>query len=284
MPKVAFICGGDPQFNHNRIYIEDYFKKRLPWLHFRAEKAWEVIAKKGDDHNALAMEEWLASFSDVIIILVESFGTVAELGAFSSNEKLREKLLPILDIRFKDDESFINTGPVKWVNKDSKFKPSIYTDFNAILGCMSEVEKRLLKRRRFFSNTHNHNEENSIGKYKYSKKVFLFFILIILAGLGPITQSEVDSIVKKILADIENEIRDSETVLALSMGIALGIFNKKTINNEEYYYCIDYEKMFSSSSARSLLHYINKNRATSLGKLMYINEFNKALKEIESAA
>lgn len=94
LPKVAFICGGDPRYNKNRIYIESYFNKKMKWLHFRAEKAWEIISKISKEHNALEMEEWLASFSDSILIIVESFGTVAELGAFSSNEKLRKNFYP----------------------------------------------------------------------------------------------------------------------------------------------------------------------------------------------
>ena len=110
MPKIVFICGGDESYCKNRAKLETYIQNHLPkYLTFRAENAWAVISehfnsdKSNKETNALALEEWLADFSDIVIILVESFGTVAELGAFSLSPVLRKKLIPILDKRYKDD-------------------------------------------------------------------------------------------------------------------------------------------------------------------------------------
>lgn len=150
IPQIIFICGGDPKYNPNRRIIETYLDKHEPdFMTFRAEYAWEIISSdrvtQNDDGsvNALELEEWLADFSDAVIILVESYGTVAELGAFSISSRLRKKLLPILDRKFENDASFINTGPVSWVNNDSVYKPTIYADFDTILTTMPQMTKNL---------------------------------------------------------------------------------------------------------------------------------------------
>lgn len=112
LPRILFICGGDPRYCSNRETIESYLDKHVPELMtFRAEYAWEIISSnqsqnKDGSINALRLEEWLADFSDAVIILVESYGTVAELGAFSISSRLRSKLLPILDKNFEDDLSY----------------------------------------------------------------------------------------------------------------------------------------------------------------------------------
>ena len=146
LPKVLFICGGDEAFCSNRGLLEKYITKHhKEFITFRAELAWEVISNLGTHRNvnALSLEEWLADFSDVVIILVESYGTVAELGAFSLSPVLRKKLLPILDKKFESHKSFINTGPVTWVNSESKFGPTIYTEFETILTCVPKINERI---------------------------------------------------------------------------------------------------------------------------------------------
>ena len=75
---------------------------------------------KGGD--LLSLENILANSVDVIIIVPESTGSIAELGAFVNEEKLREKIICVLDRKFKKDRSFIIKGPIellKGTNKDA---------------------------------------------------------------------------------------------------------------------------------------------------------------------
>jgi len=280
MPKIVFICGGDESYCKNRAKLETYIQNHLPkYLTFRAENAWAVISehfnsdKSNKETNALALEEWLADFSDIVIILVESFGTVAELGAFSLSPVLRKKLIPILDKRYKNDESFINTGPIRWVDSDSRFSPSVYTDFSTILTCMPELEARMSKNR----NSLNSAEE-SHGKYNYSKKVLLFFILYLISAFGPITSAEVSSLTEDMIG-----IEDKKLVsFIISVGVALNIFEKYEIDNEVFFTCFEFDKLFRAEEPKKLLNSIQEARARNLSKLLLIPQYRYILKRVTS--
>lgn len=270
LPKVIFICGGDEKYFKNRHLLEDYFEKYHPkWLTFRAEDAWEIISQNKVS-NALALEEWLADFSDVVIILVESFGTVGELGAFSLSETLRRKLLPILDVKYKDDASFINTGPIKWVDNDSKFGPSIHTNFDSILTCIPEIEKRIRGRKWEFMFA-----KRLYGKFKYSNKVMLFFLVYVVSALGPISLKEVVNITNRLIAYKEKLILHQ----ILSIGVALNVFTAIRFNGTEYFSCINHEK-FRDHSTNLFLNRIQASRAKSLSLLYSISDYKRALNEV----
>lgn len=275
LPKILFICGGDEKYCPNREILEHYVDKHFPsLLTFRAEYAWEVISKQTSHEksvNALSLEEWLADFSDIVIILVESFGTVAELGAFSLSPVLRKKLLPILDKKFEKDDSFINTGPVRWVDLDSKYGPSIYTKFSTILTCMPVIEDRISKNRYGLV-----SQDQLYGSYRYSKKVLLFFILYIVSSFGPVPTREVVGIVNDVI-----QYKDRKVIsFVLSIGVALSLFNEHIFENESYFTCFDYEKLFRHHETNKLLHGIQRSRARTVSKLMMIPEYEKALKKV----
>ncbi|GJA03563.1 retron St85 family effector protein [Enterobacter kobei] len=275
LPKILFICGGEEKACSNRGTLEKYIKKHhKEYLTFRAELAWDVISnsKTIKNVNALALEEWLADFSDIVIILVESYGTVAELGAFSLSNGLRKKLLPILDKKYERDLSFINTGPVMWVNNDSKFNPAIYTDFSTILTCIPEINERLSRKLRS-----SVSEDNSYGKYRYSPKVLLFFLLYVIASLGPIPAKEITTLATEII-EFKEKHRGRDTIsFMLSLGIALGLFKLSWKGEIPYYSCIDFDKFFNHESTKKLLESILKSRARALSDLILIKEFKKEL-------
>lgn len=276
LPKILFICGGEENACKNRGILESYIKKHhKEYLTFRAELAWEVISSSDNakNVNALALEEWLADISDIVIILVESFGTVAELGAFSLSPSLRKKLLPILDKQFERHTSFINTGPVMWVNNDSKFNPTIYTDFKTILTCIPQINDRL--NRKIKSSV---SRNNLHGLYLYSPKVLLFFLLYVIASLGPISAKEISNLSYDII-----KLKDrnkNNTNFMLSLGIALGLFKKTQIGHDFYYSCVDFDKFFNHESTKKMLAKILKSRARALSDLIMIPAFKKELGKV----
>lgn len=109
--RTAFLCGGRGSVPRDRVaaYLR---RQRDDFAVFYAESVWNTIAGAGGS-NALKVEDELARLADVVIIIVESHGTFAELGAFSLNDHLRRKLLPILPLQHKAESSFITSGPRK---------------------------------------------------------------------------------------------------------------------------------------------------------------------------
>jgi hypothetical protein len=140
-PPFIFLCGG--RDSECRQHVARYLRQQStqPFV-FYAEDVWDQVSDD-PDLNALQMEAQLAKLADILIVIVESAGTIAELGAFASHSELRSKMLPIVNARYRDDQSFIDIGPLRWIGEDSKFAPPVYTDFAVILQCMPEVDDRL---------------------------------------------------------------------------------------------------------------------------------------------
>src|SRR5687768_6000643 len=140
---VVFLCGGMDSPHRNTL--RNYLVAHQPEFSvFYAEQVWNEIAVN-TELSALQMEDHLARLADIVIILVESPGTFTELGAFSLSDDLRRKLLPILDARYQNTGSFIETGPIRWINVDSEFRPSIYVDLSKILEAIDQIEERLTR-------------------------------------------------------------------------------------------------------------------------------------------
>jgi hypothetical protein len=285
LPKILFICGGDPKYFSNREIIENYLSKyHKHFLHFRAEHAWEAISgeanKSTNKTNALALEEWLAEFSDAVIILVESFGTVAELGAFSISEPLRKKLLPIINKKFEKDESFVNTGPVRWVDNDSVFSPSIYTDFSTILTCIPQLINRLDNNKVYKSRDTNHK----FGKLNFSRKEFLFFVIHMVIALGPVSENELFNVSYRSIGYGKGTAQQREISFILSLCIALKIIQTTYKHGVLLFTCVDYIKLFQHNSTKRALSISQQLRARCLSDLICIPEFKKTLIEITSNA
>jgi len=107
--------------DYDLVYPEDIFEELL-------------FSKKGLD--LLSLEGLLAKSVDVLIIIPESPGSFAELGAFANNTDLRKKIICIIEERFKKHKSFINQGPVKLVKQTGKDK-IVFVDKNDLVNSLS---------------------------------------------------------------------------------------------------------------------------------------------------
>lgn len=214
--RIAFICGAAG--SERRTEIETYLRSRRPdTLFFRAEAVWDELNRALPPTaraNALAVEERLAELADIVIVIMESAGTFAELGAFSLSNELRKKLLPILDRRYETDRSFINTGPIHWINAESDFKPAIQADFDAIVVSADEVEERLDRIRR----PRTEKVEDLASNHQHR----LLVLWDLIATIGPVRANHIRYFVDRIFgASFSNEL-----TFGLGLGIALGVIRK----------------------------------------------------------
>lgn len=214
---VVFICGGFD--SKRRDNLKTYLRRRRPELQiFYAERVWELISAN-PGLGALKMESDLAALSDLVIIIVESPGTCAELGAFSHVDALRKKLLPILDLEHKGSNSFINTGPIRWIDEESDFRPTIWTHLNKILECAGELESRIDMIAKPKSAT--------VSDLAKSRKHLLFFLCDLVGVIAPATVDGIGYLMERIVPSVP--IANLEIVLLVGLAEAMGLLRKDRI-------------------------------------------------------
>ncbi len=171
--------------------------------------------------DLLSLENLLADSVDAVVIIPESPGSLAELGAFANNDNLRSKLICIIDEKYRRDKSFISQGPLKLVKKYNK-NAIIYID-PAALGVLpnnldfletfkmvtrdKEMEKILTAIRKL--------KKNSISENKITLLQLDKFLLPAIYLLEPVTTLNLKQIVA---IAIDDETNSSNFVsAALSM-------------------------------------------------------------------
>jgi len=206
LPFVILLCGA--RSSRRRDDVARYLERFPQSLVFYAEDVWLEIAKRGEQ-NALALESYLAGLSDVVVIIVESAGTFTELGAFALHDALRPKLLPILNRDYSTADSFINTGPIRWVDADSIFGPSINADFRTILTSGDEILERL---GRLSPQSASVIRNIEIG---HSPKHLLFFVSWLVRIIGPVRREHIYYFAKELFPDQSEPSIDSLLSLAV---------------------------------------------------------------------
>ncbi len=135
-PIRIFLCGGSIfDKTKMRYKIQNYlfqYQRQYPSssryaISYPEDLFDELLMSK--KYDLLSLESLLADSVNVIIIAVESPGSIAELGAFANDKRLIKKTIVINDIKFKQDKSFINQGPIKLLKKVTPTSV-MYLDFN----------------------------------------------------------------------------------------------------------------------------------------------------------
>jgi hypothetical protein len=261
---TVFLCGGLK--SHRRDILAEYLRIHRKWPVFFADDVWKILAQS--DHNALGMENQLGEFSNVIIIIAESPGTFAEIGAFANVSNLREKLLIIVDRKFESEDSFLNTGPLRWIKKDSNFEGVLYVDFDHFITCcelvIQSIEKGMKKRKK----------KNDIYDFITSKDfddISLIYLLSdVITIFGPCNRSDIVHVLKKIgVLNYESRV---ERLLA--MGVSMKFYMRHTVCNADLYYPI-----YLKGRAGSVTYFSNgkRNRLKYLAKALKDKNFKEAL-------
>ncbi len=118
--RRIFLCGASPGAIHG---VRDrlgtclgaesgrYFFERN--LVYYPEALFDGLMSGPRRYDLLTLENLLADAVDAVILIVESPGAIAELGAFANHEDLRRKLIVIQDEKYRHARSFIGHGPIR---------------------------------------------------------------------------------------------------------------------------------------------------------------------------
>lgn len=130
-----FLCGGqhdashyEPLLSARHVLYHELVSGRHSDLAIRLKLAediqdWFRDGKYGD---LVTFEEHLAGLSSVILLVVESPGSIAELGAFAVTQAINGRLIALIDEQHFEAESFIRLGPINRLENDTGRKVLVH--------------------------------------------------------------------------------------------------------------------------------------------------------------
>lgn len=194
---IVFVCGAsiknDNKINARKRFLE-YATKHLQEYDFFI--AVDFLFADDSITDLLSLEDKMTSYSDCIMIFLESFSAGAELGAFSIKDDLVKQLLIINDIEHKGNSSFIEKGPIAKINSSSKFAPVIYCKLNMVLESIPKIKDALER---------NHKKRNEgveiidIEAFNsLSPKRRLLFLLDLITLFSPLSKMELVTLLKEL--------------------------------------------------------------------------------------
>lgn len=134
-PSLIFFCGGiipaeNSEYLSLRHYMYHYFKNNNDGIYKKIILAENVNDWFRFNHytNLLSFEKDLAGLTSLIILFVESPGSIAELGAFSQIEEISKRLIVFVNTKFYEvDSSFIKYGPLAYLKQESNEIVYVYS-------------------------------------------------------------------------------------------------------------------------------------------------------------
>ncbi|CAJ0882677.1 hypothetical protein AMST5_03359 [freshwater sediment metagenome] len=130
--KFIFLCGGaigNTRPGSRPENLRDYIYRVRP-LHLThptvlAEDAVQLF-RDSDYSDLISFEEDVARIAAVVLVIAESAGSLAELGAFASNDTIRQVLRVVIQDEYEKAESFVRYGPVQRITKAKRSNLGVY--------------------------------------------------------------------------------------------------------------------------------------------------------------
>jgi hypothetical protein len=205
---TIFLCGADIKLENKIRYqifkILTCFRYSFYYDIILPEDIFDELLYTSKSSDLISLENLLADSVDAIIIIPESAGSFSELGVFACDEKLRKKIICLIDEKYKKDKSFINLGPLKLV-KGTNREGVIYIDPNNIEEKMSALFSALRKVKR--------NSDKDIDKV--SLLDLDNFLLSTIYLLEPVAKDTLEKIVANVTNDEANSFQTTTSALTI---------------------------------------------------------------------
>ena len=239
-----FLCGGphdarlNPPGSVRSLLWREISSGRHSDLSERMKLAEEIQDwfRDGKYRDLVTFEEHLASLASVILLVVESAGSIAELGAFSASNSITEKLIAVVPEHHFDDDSYIRLGPINRI-EFSAGRPTLVLDWHDVdvlgrhspnvlklepmLGEILEAVRSLLAAPR--------GEKN----FKWDVPCHVMILICELCDLfGALIEREIKSYVSTVAPEIEASTVEQYLFLLTSCGL-LGL---KASSGGRYYH------------------------------------------------
>lgn len=119
-----FLCGGPTDVRSPRpISVRDAIQRELVKHRdidgrIRIAEDYKDWAHDAIYRDLISFERHLAELSSVIVLVLESPGSIAELGLFSIIDEFQKKLLIFIETNHYQSDSFIRLGPIDYLEKN----------------------------------------------------------------------------------------------------------------------------------------------------------------------
>ena len=237
-----FVCGGD--INPSATVPASFRERFISHLNSKTEIRDSIVLAEefhdyfADFHDLLEFEDAIASVSTLIIIFLESPGSLVELGLYCSRPQYYKKLLIVVpQDKMNEMNSFIILGPVKHIQKHDESAVLVYP-FPETTKLQYEIE--------------NLNDLTACveGKLKGPQKVnfdrenvghLVFLTYEIIRICYPVGFKEIEIAFIAIGLDVE----DKQIKKNLYLLTKLKMIQTISYSNTKFYYPVEDKKMFT---------------------------------------
>jgi retron-type reverse transcriptase len=132
-PNRIFLCGGSKKESIREILKQYSPNYRYHYVYAEDAMNWPDARVFASDF--LELEEYFAAAVKLIIIISESPGAFAEMGAFISNDYVRSRVLVVIEECFYKENSFIRYGVIQHLQgkeMDPTYQVSVIPDTQGV--------------------------------------------------------------------------------------------------------------------------------------------------------
>lgn len=202
---TVFLCGADiNQKDKIRHQIAQALKWKFWFDIIYPEDIFDELLYSSKAIDLLSLEGLLADSVDAVVIIPESPGSFAELGAFANDEKLRKKLICVVDKKYQKDKSFVNQGPLKLVKKENSFG-LVFIDPENVQFEVDELVSSLKKMKKV----------SAKKSYRLSLLQLENFLLPSIYLLEPVLKNTLIDLVTASAEDEKNSFQTTTTALTI---------------------------------------------------------------------
>jgi hypothetical protein len=251
--KIIFFCGGAMENGPRvagslrRYLLRDRrIDRRIKASLILAEKA-NSLYRDTSYSDLITFEEDIARISAMVLVIAESPGSFAELGAFVAIDAIRRALAVLIQTEHEERESFIRYGPIQKIkNEDDRrigtypwkvhkngaiVKASVRSHVTSVIGFINEL---------LGSPT---SEEQFAGKDGIESFIIILWVLHLSQAIAI---RELYDYTSKLIPLEENELKNKLFCMQLA-----GWVEKYSYGNKTYWYSVSEYDPISSYSFKA---------------------------------
>jgi len=216
-----FLCGGgsaeELRFRRQIGKKISQIKSKYLYSVYYPEDMFIELILGHQRKDLLSLEDLLATGANCVVILLQSPGTFSELGAFTNYSELKNKLVVVIEPKYKHSRSFISLGPIRFLETRTQSKVLYYRMDTSNLDFLSkeiaEASRNIARH-----STPINDLSNPIASCKFYLSLIYVFDLI--------SKDYLSALIEK-LAD--NESTDKITALTVYEAVLGGLFSERKI-------------------------------------------------------